>query len=687
MYKQIRGFIMRRMLISAVILLSIASVVAESSDSPKQPESSVISKTEDDSGVSPIILDADGGITKVPEESEKPTEPKMNKKAEEQQTSIDSNDDMTALPDLSSEETTTPPQNNSSTPEKTEEHITTSVPEIPLTSTGLRLEVVSANDLFAKPNVAMAILEPGHWTEVPTAISDGWKGSVLISGEVLDAIASGNIESLSKILIKKKYSDATTSDDKSIGIAFIQALSGLVVLNDQSRTNFELIKLANITSYSEFLKAHGLERFDKGNSYYERPQMGFPVAYSKESGRVKVDEPALKEMFASRMEVAKKILGLANQIDEFNQERNKLIEKSALAKLEEVKDLESEIAEIEQKKKEKIQAHADEISQLLATKKTGEQKLEEAKQKLVAANDALSAANRAVQSARTRTARNTANSRKTSAVEAQSRAQREVDTYVAHVSQAEVRLKELGALSPEDELKIQSNKSRIDEIEKDETVKGAIAMEKAFDAKILGVLDEIKDCFDRLTVLDPSKITAIELKARKLSSVVRERVDTWNSLLKANKTLSEQIEEVTAKNRDAIAKIKEQLATTATELERAQQELSQAEVAFNNANNEYNKAPRGRRGDTARRNANNKKQAAQTAKNTAQTQINAYLVQIQEAEERLSGLEPKDLITQLESNRGKIKEFESNNELVSAKKILDQLEIERAQQQPAPDRS
>lgn len=205
----------------------------------------------------------------------------------------------------------------------------------------LKLNEISSVDFFKNPNAFASCLEPGHWIEVPHSTNGGgWSASLLVSKEILQPILEGKIDGISSVLVNQEILKSRAPDDKAFVDTIKYAFEGLINYDEATKKDLENLKLCELTSYPEFLKENGLERFDNGDEFSERPQVGLPVRYS--DGRVVIDSDALRKTLSKRLNVAQKLNEIKKEIGSISKDRNKIITPSTEKKLAEMKRVSEE---------------------------------------------------------------------------------------------------------------------------------------------------------------------------------------------------------------------------------------------------------------------------------------------------------------------------------------------------------
>ena len=406
----------------------------------------------------------------------------------------------------------------------------------------LKLKEVKSVDFFKNPNVFVSCLEPGYWHEIPHKINDGWKGSLIVSEEIISAILSGKIANISDLLISDNLKNSQTYDGKAFYESVKYALTGLTQLDDETKKNLEYIKLCELTTFSDYLKQNNLERFDKGSNPLERPRVGIPVKYT--DGKVIVDNEELKKVLAKRLNVADKIMKITkNEIATIASRRDEMIEENAKLKLQELKKLQEENTNLKQNLKIEAAKNKDEVTQLETALQTNlKEDIEKAE------------------------AMSTSKSNEKAKQEAIDKAKKSYD-------EAETKLNELKAGYIVLDKKLKENEVQIKELETDTLVVKAKIYEEDFDKKLEKQLDKVEDLFITLSVLDPSKITANELKVKKISKEVLMQIEELKILNQKNKDLNDEIEKIKSKRNDEIANLENEKKETEKALENEKKTL------------------------------------------------------------------------------------------------------------------
>ena len=500
------------------------------------------------------------------------------------------------------------------------------------TSNALKLNEVKSIDFFKNPNAFVSCLEPGNWHEIPHALGDGWSGSILVTKDTMEQILERRSTELSQKLVNKELLNSKASDDKAFKATVIEVLKNLTQFDESTKKDLEKIKLCELTTFSEFLKMQGLERFDKGDEIFERPRIGIPVKYAK--GKVIIDSDTLKKAFEKRFEIAQQIETLEKEIKPISDDREEMILPENKIKLLEIQKLTNENNELKKKIDAEKSKNIDKITKIeneLKTTLSDEIKKAEAMPKTTTTGSGKKA----------KTTTNTAR-------------QPAIDKAKKAYYEAEAKLKELTASYADLEQKLKANEQKLKEFEDDEDVRSAIAIDKGYNRRIMTKLNKIKDNFDRLSVTDPSKITATELKAIKISKETRAQVEELEKLKQTNKELNKKIKAEKSKNIDKITKIENELKTTLSD------EIKKAESM-----------PKTITSGSGRK--------AKTTTNTArQSAIDKAKKAYDEAEAKLKELTTgyADFEKQVEENNERIKKLEADESVMSAKEILDDLKVE-----------
>ena len=578
----------------------------QKSDIPA-PESKKTPKAEETEGSSklPVI-----------EEVENTDKPEVKKESTSEEVS-----ELPAIEeDVKSEpETKAPEATHSAQPAEKQEQVETGA---------LKLKEVNSVDFFRNPNAFVSVLAPGYWHVVPHADGDGWGGELLVTRKILLAILNGDLEYLAGHLLNVP---GDSVEARAFRRAATYAIEGLLQLDESARQILEDVRLSEITSYSEYLRNHGLERFDHGDEVFERQLTGIPVRYA-DNGRVVIDFEALGKLFAERFKVVAEIKEIQGQIDAISTERAGMMEafsEEVQAKLDEIQRLSAENAELQKKIDAEKSKNANEIAKLEA--------------ELVAAQEELKKAEEMPETVSTRRGRGTTQNPER---------QPAIDASNKKIEEIKAKLKELTAGYAEFESKRAANEARISEIKQDENVEELMAVERTINRKTSKKLEKVKDDFDRLSVLDPSKITATELKAKKISKEVRDQVEELERLKKQNVELKEKIDAEKAKNNKDIEKAEEEKAAAIEKLKKAKEMPETVST-------------RRGRGTTQ----NPERQPA----------IDAATKEIADAETKLKDLTAgyAEFEKQYNENEARRSELKTKKEVIAAKKILDALEAEK----------
>ena len=323
---------------------------------------------------------------------------------------------------------------------------------------------------------------------------------------------------------------------------------------------------------------------------------------------------------------------IQGQIDAISTERAGMMEafsEEVQAKLDEIQRLSAENAELQKKIDAEKSKNANEIAKLEA--------------ELVAAQEELKKAEEMPETVSTRRGRGTTQNPER---------QPAIDAANKKIEEIKAKLKELTARYAEFESKRAANEARISEIKQDENVEELMAVERTINRKTSKKLEKVKDDFDRLSVLDPSKITATELKAKKISKEVRDQVEELERLKKQNVELKEKIDAEKAKNNKDIEKAEEEKAAAIEKLKKAKEMPETVST-------------RRGRGTTQ----NPERQPA----------IDAATKEIADAETKLKDLTAgyAEFEKQYNENEARRSELKTKKEVIAAKKILDALEAEK----------
>ena len=500
----------------------------------------------------------------------------------------------------------------------------------------LKLNEVNAKDFFKNPNAFVSCLEPGYWLEVPKASGDGWTGQILVTKDVVTQLLEGKVAALSNKLVNNVLLESRAAEDKAFKDTVMEALRGLGQIDAETKKDLERIKLCELTTFSEFLKDHGIERFDKGDEEFERPRVGIPVKYS--DGKVIIDNQSLKQAFAKRFEVADRINEIATkEIDAITSDRNKMITAKSRKKLAEIRKIAEENEQLQKKIDAEKSKHIDEITKLENDLKTT---LSEAIKKAEAMPNNSS------------TTKVNGKSVKNSVLR-----QETLDAANKAYAEAEARLKELSAGYAEFEAKRKENENKINELSEDSSVQSARVMEEVFDERYEDPINKAKEDFDRLSAPDPSKISSNELKAKKLSKEVKDQVAELNKLKKENKKLDKKVTAAKKKNKDAIA-------TAEANLKSAQEKVAEVEKMPNKT----------------------------TRKNGKDVPTDAYKKAKEEADKNMESAKKKlDELSagyatyekQAKENAERIKQLESDETIVKAQMVLQAVAMEKQARQKA----
>ena len=236
----------------------------------------------------------------------------------------------------------------------------------------LKLNEVNASEFFKNPKAFASCLEPGYWIEVPHATDGGWSASLLLTKETLLPIIEGRIDGISGVLVNQAILKSRSLDDKAFVDTIKYAFGGLINYDEATKKDLENLKLCELTTYSEFLKENGLERFDRGDALSERPQVGIPVKYS--DGRVIIDSDSLRKLLAKRLEVARKIEEIRKTIQSISNDRDRMITPTMKEQLAMMKKIAEENAELS-KKIEEIKALGNDASEFETRLKENDEKL------------------------------------------------------------------------------------------------------------------------------------------------------------------------------------------------------------------------------------------------------------------------------------------------------------------------
>ena len=481
----------------------------------------------------------------------------------------------------------------------------------------LKLKEIKSVDFFKNPNVFVSCLEPGYWHEIPHKINDGWKGSLLVSEEIISAILSGKIANISDLLISDNLKNSQTIDGKAFYETMKYSLTGLTQLDDETKKKLEYIKLCELTTFSDYLKINNLERFDKGSNLLERPRIGLPVKYA--DGKVIVDNEELNRVLAKRLDIADKIMKITkNEISTIASRRDEMIEEDAKLKLQELKKLHEENTNLKQNLKIEEAKNKDEVTQLETALKTNlKEDIEKAE------------------------AMSTSKSNEKARQEAIAKAKKAYE-------ETENKLNELKAGYIVLDKKLKENETQIKELETDTLVIKSKFYEEDFDKKLEKQLDKVEDYFITLSVLDPSKITANELKVKKISKETLGQIEELKILKQKNKEISDNIEKIKSKHQDKIANLENDKQKTEKELETAKQTLENLNKNGGNS----------RKINEQKQNQNKK--------------IEELNKKIAEIETNLNNIKSEytELEKQYIANEERIRIIETNQKVIDAKKIL-----------------
>ena len=423
----------------------------------------------------------------------------------------------------------------------------------------LKLNEVNASEFFRNPKAFTSCLEPGYWMEVPHATDGGWSASLLVTKETLLPIIEGRVDGISGVLVNQAILKSRALDDKAFVDTIKYAFEGLINYDEATKKDLESLKLCELTTYSEFLKENGLERFDRGDDLSDRPQVGIPVKYSE--GRVIINSELLKKLLAKRLEVAQKVDEIRKTIQSISNDRDRMITPTMKEQVAMIKKLAEENAELNKK-------------------------IEEGK------------------------------------------------ALGSDYSEFETRLKE--------------NEEKLKTLELERGVRAAKMYEEDFDQRFLDQLDKVEDCFIRLSALDPSTISADELKAKKISKETREKIEELKILKKKNEELKQKIDAEKAKNKEVIAQLEE-------EKKKAEEELAKA-----------NQMPATISQRVGRRTQNVPNPQRQTAIDAATAKISEIETKIKD-----SGGSYTELETQYNANGARIKAYEDDKDVITAQRLLD----------------
>ena len=418
----------------------------------------------------------------------------------------------------------------------------------------LKLDEVNASEFFKNPNAFASCLEPGYWIEVPHATDSGWSASLLITKETLLPIIEGRVDGISGVLVNQAMLKSRAPDDKAFVDTIKYAFAGLIDCDEVTKKNLERLRLCELTTYSEFLKENGLERFDHGDEFSERPQVGIPVKYS--NGRLIIDADTLQKSLVKRLAVALKIEEIMKTIQVISNDRDRMITPERKEKLAIIKKVTEENAELSKR-------------------------IEEGKK--------------------------------------------------------------LGTDYSEFETRLNENEEKLKTLELEPEVQKAKTYEEDFDQRFLEQLDKVEDCFIRLSALDPSTISAEEIKAKKISKETREKIEELKILKKKNEELKQKMEDAKAKTKDDIAKLEE-------EKKKAEEELEKVNKQVESIKQRNRQIP----------------PYQQKAIDTAKTKISEVETKIKAIEAPYAELE-----AQYNANSIRIQTYENDKEVIIAQRILD----------------
>ena len=498
----------------------------------------------------------------------------------------------------------------------------------------LKLNEVNAKDFFKNPNAFVSCLEPGYWLEVPKASGDGWVGSIWVTKDVVTQLLEGKVAALSNKLINNVLLESRAAEDKAFKDTVLEALRGLGQIDAETKKDLERIKLCELTTFSEFLKEHGIERFDKGDEEFERPRVGIPVKYS--DGKVVIDKQELKKVFAKRFEVADRINEIATkEIDTITSDRNKMITAKSRKKLAEIRKIAEENEQLQKKIDAEKSKNIDEITKLEHDLKTT---LSEAIKKAEAMPN------------NTNTTRVNGRSVKNNVLR-----QEALEAAQKAYAEAENKLKGLSTGYAEFEAKRKENENKINELSEDSSIQSARVMEEVFDERYEDPINKARENFDRLSAPDPSKISSNELKVKKLSKEVKDQVAELNKLKKENKRLNKKITAAKKKNKDAIA-------TAETNVKSAQEKVAEVEKMPNK---------------TTRRNGKDTPtDAYKKAKEEADKNLESATKKLEELSAEYAAFEKQE-----KENAERIKQLESDEDVVKAQMVLQAVAMEKQARQ------
>ena len=600
---------MRKLFVSAIALLSISAVYAE--EAPAAVDNNI--NIEKNSETKSTLNENDFAVSN----GETASEPSQENN--EQGVSLLSADTEKSTTDADISKIPT----NLEKIEKTENQPAKSERK----SKTLKLQKVESKEFFNNPNAFASLLRPGYWVTVPHKDGKGWTGSVLISQETLSSFINKNASQLAAILFKEDIDPGMRSGALQIIRLAMEKISAEDIQNV-----LHYLEISDIQSYDSILDELGLRKKfqstieDLGN----RPHIGLNLNYSD---GMAIDVAETSKTYETRIAMAKEIESHTNAIKKELEKRNGLIDKESQAKLEKVQSLADENKELEKKIEAEKSKHADEIAKAEADKKAGEDELATAEQMPETIT---------VRSNRRRTTTQP-NAARTSAINAAKE----------KISVAEEALKQLSSGYAEFEAKMKANNEEIEKREKDEDLAGVIAIERKFDKDIAVILEKIKECYMRLAYLDPSKISALALKAMKLSKDLKDKVSELNNLTKKNKEILDII--------DANKEVVSDLEAKKKDLDEAKDELKTAEAM-------PAKIGSGRRAktNTARTEAIN---AAQTKIDEAQKAYDEQMKKLPENYEQTR--------QEFDFNEAVIQNLKTTKGVMDAKKTLDAFEVEK----------
>ena len=236
----------------------------------------------------------------------------------------------------------------------------------------LKLKEVNASEFFGNPKAFTSCLEPGYWIDVPHATDGGWSASLLLTKETLLPIIEGRVDGISGVLVNQEILKSRALDDKAFVDTIKYVFEGLINYDETTKNDLENLKLCELTTYSEFLKEIGLERFDRGDELSDRPQVGIPLKYA--NGRVVIDSESLRKLLAKRLEVAQKINEIRKTIQSISNDRDRMITPTMKEQLAMMKKITEENAELG-KKIEEEKALGNNASEFETRLKENEEKL------------------------------------------------------------------------------------------------------------------------------------------------------------------------------------------------------------------------------------------------------------------------------------------------------------------------